>query len=185
MPDADESLQIADRTSVLLAEFTSLRSEIAARSAAQTTLINIDLTVCGAIAGLALSQRIAVTVLLLIPFLSGCCAMLYLDHAAQIDNIASYIDTDIRASLTQLLGDEKLLAWESANRDKRTHRTPLLIRFGIPMLFLFVVGPLALCVGLTAVLGTWWEWTALIAALIVQAIVCAMWLSLFRRWSAP
>lgn len=75
------------RPQIALAKFSSLRDEIAQRSAHQHTVINIAVTAVSTIAGFVLANKADPLLLLVVPFVSFALGALWYDHAINIDRI--------------------------------------------------------------------------------------------------
>lgn len=159
----------------LVAEFTSLRAEVAGRSASQQLLVNLNLTMIGLVLGVALSQQTGTAVILLIPIFASCCAMLYFDHAAQITKIGLYIGQVLRPRMRDIVCDDHVLAWESSYLAFHRRRVPTLLQFGIPTFVLFVGGPLSVCVvGIATIHGPL-HWIAWAVGLTLEVIAGSLW----------
>ena len=91
-----------NRTAIL-AEFSALRAEIAARSSAQHTLLNLNLTASGVVLGTALAQRANLAVLLVVPIIGCCFGLLFIDHAAVIEKLGRVIPAPRTANLVAVV----------------------------------------------------------------------------------
>jgi hypothetical protein len=165
----------------LVAEFNSLRAEIAGRSGSQQLLVNLSLTMVGLVLGIAFSQRAGATIILVIPIFASCCAMLYFDHAAQITKIGRYIGYILRPRLAEIVDDDKVLAWESSylTFQREPEATPF--QYGIPTFVLFVGGPLSVCVASLAVVHQIWHWLAWSVGMALELVSAYLWIVFIRR----
>jgi hypothetical protein len=126
MPGDDGSDQhardLARTTTIVLAEFAALRSEITTRITLQVTLILGNLTVLGVVLGIALSQPGNTNVpgstnvptnrnlLLLLPLVTPCIGVLVLDQFRNMDILGRYIVEFIRPKLE--IDDVEVFSWE-------------------------------------------------------------------------
>jgi hypothetical protein len=134
MPDQKDAIAI------LLAEFQALRTEIAGRSAAQATMMQLAITAFGAILGL-----------------------IWLDHAANISNIGDFIKNQLMPALQKAAAMESLPDYEIFVRDYE--RTPggFFRMFGLPPFLIFVLVPLvAMVLALESTPRGWLFWTLLV-----------------------
>lgn len=169
---------------VALAEFTALRAEISARSTAQYTLMNLNLTAVGLLLGAVLADRADLSLLVMLPLISSCFGILFFDHAAQIENIGLYCATRIRPLLLDAVdGDPRLLAWEESYRLENIARTPMLLRFGIPLVVIFLGAPVGSTIATVPALDEGWMWTLWVGGVLLEAVMIALWLTLVRKWS--
>jgi hypothetical protein len=171
---------------VVLAEYNAIRAEILSRSSAQHILINLDLTLTGVITGIAFSQRISMLVLLLIPILSACCALLYFDHAKQIDALGAYISRDIALKLDTLTGTDGSLGWDRVYSAQERGFRVVLLSYIVPTFVLFILNPLVLLISML-----WardfqvsdWAPVAWWLGIILELLVATSWILLIHRWS--
>src|SRR5260370_1234290 len=91
--------ELARTTTIVLAEFTGLRSEIATRVSIQATLIFGNLTVLGVVFGIALSHPGNTDVLLLLPIVTPCIGIIVIDSFRNLDILGRYISRVIRPQL--------------------------------------------------------------------------------------
>src|ERR1700677_3308141 len=133
MPDQKDAIAI------LLAEFQALRAEIAARSGAQSTMMQLAVTAFGVLAGLAFTQYGDHRLLLLIPVISAILGLIWLDHAANISNIGDFIKGQIMPALQRAAGMEALPDYETVVREYE--RTPggFFRVFGLPPFLIFIL----------------------------------------------
>jgi hypothetical protein len=162
-------------TSALVAEFNSLRAEIATRSASQQLLVNLSLTTIALVLGVALSRPTSAAIILLIPIFTSCCAMLYFDHAAQITKIGAYISQVIHPRMRDIVNDDSVLAWEARYRSFQPRRYRTVFQFGAPILVLFVAGPLSVCAVSIAVIDAPLHWFAWTVGLILEVVAGYLW----------
>jgi hypothetical protein len=125
MPCDDSSDQhardVARTTTIVLAEFAGLRSEITTRITLLVTLILGNLTVLGVVLGIALSQSGNTnvpgtnvptnrTLLLLLPLVTPCIGVLVIDQFRNMDILGRYIVEFVRPQLA--IDDAKVFGWE-------------------------------------------------------------------------
>lgn len=184
-PVPERPLEDGERTNIiataLVAEFNSLRAEIAGRSSSQQLLVNLSLTMVGLVLGIAFSQRASAAIILVIPIFASCCAMLYFDHAAQITKIGRYIGHVVHPKLRNIVDDDQVLAWESSylKFQEKSDATPF--QFGIPTFVLFVGGPLAICLASLVVVDQLWHWLAWSVGMILELVSAYLWILFIRR----
>jgi hypothetical protein len=157
MPDQKDAIAI------LLAEFQALRTEIAGRSAAQATMMQLAITAFGALAGLAFTQYGDHRSLLLIPVISAILGLIWLDHAANISNIGDFIKNQLMPALQKAAAMESLPDYEIFVRDYE--RTPggFFRMFGLPPFLIFVLVPfVAMVLALESTPRGWLFWTLLV-----------------------
>jgi uncharacterized membrane protein YoaK (UPF0700 family) len=122
--DADASQKMA------LSEFSALRNEIASRSTAQHTLINLSITAIGAVVGLALAKEGSPLLLLILPILSPSLGMLYLDHAMNIARIGNFIN------------DQFSVGYEKVARSYEQQKLLRVLPYGLPIFIIFAGAPM-------------------------------------------
>jgi hypothetical protein len=126
----------------LYEEFKALRAEIAQRSTAQVTIIQLNVTAIGIVLGAALSKipdpdgRI----LFIIPILSPMLGLLFLDHDAAIRNIGQFIQFRIKPRVFDILGSE-LPDYERFVEQLELRRFERVSLLGIPIFVLFGILP--------------------------------------------
>lgn len=130
-------------TQVVLAEFSALRQEIQDRSGAANTLLNLNITATGTVAGLVLSQRVNPVLLLLLPFLSSALGLLYLDQALNIKNIGAYIKEELKPRLATAARDVGVLAYEERIDEYERRIVLRFLPWGLPVTILFSFPALA------------------------------------------
>jgi hypothetical protein len=100
-------------TTIVLAEFAALRSEIVTRINLQVTLILGYLTVTGVVLSIALSRPDNRTFILLLPIVTPWISLLFLEQLRQLNYLGEYITRYIRPQL-QVDGVDsvKVFRWE-------------------------------------------------------------------------
>lgn len=81
----------SEMDAVRLAEFAALRTEIQERSSRQQTLLGLALTATAVVGGAVLARHARTGALLVLPAVCIPLGLLWLDHALNIDTVASYI----------------------------------------------------------------------------------------------
>ena len=180
MADATPS-RSPDVLTAALAEFGALRKEIADRSSAQTTIVNLNLTALSAIATLVLAQKVSPLALLVLPLISACFGMLFFDHAANIDQIGRYLREDIKPIVVELAGDPRLFCYEDRVRAYELGFLPRGLSMGVPLLLMFTGFPVAGLVRAHGVVNNAWQLALWWAGVFVEAIFILHWLSFVRR----
>jgi len=94
-----QDTELARTTTIVLAEFAGLRSEIAVRISILITLMLGNLTVVGVVFGIALSRPGNTSVLLLLPLVTPCVGILFIDTFRNLGFLGRYIATVIRPQL--------------------------------------------------------------------------------------
>lgn len=136
---------------VTLAEFAALRSEIASRSSAQNSLMNISAVASVGLTGYALQAGPrGAPLIMLLPFVGGLLGLLWVDHHRTIARIGAYIRTHTRSEVLSALSlleqpspkvSSLLMRWEwesghafAASRRQaiRGYITPQLLLFFLP-----------------------------------------------------
>ena len=170
MPDQKNAIAI------LLAEFGALRTEIAGRSAAQATMMQLAVTAFGALAGLAFTEYGDHRLLLLIPIISAILGLIWLDHAANISNIGDFITTEIMPALKTAADMEYLPDYEVFVR--KYERTPggFFRTFGLPPFLIFILVPLvAMIMALNAPQHGFLFWILLLVDVALLTVVTIRW----------
>jgi hypothetical protein len=175
MPGKGES---GSTVQVALAEFSALRAEIKDRSSLAWTLVNLNLTATTAVAGFALSNKSAYSLLLVLPLISPAFGMLFIDHSLNIRKLGSYIHEHLRSVIVDSTDDERLLRYEEWVRDYETRRALRWVPFGIPLLLLFAGFPLTALVltypttvvSIHPGLGLGWAWTLWAGGLVLVIV---------------
>lgn len=96
---------------VLLAEYNALRTEFERKSQAQQTLVNLALTLSGALVAYAVAHN-EPFVLLLQPPVASSLGLLFANHGGGIRRIARYIAEHTEQRLDALTGESGLMVWE-------------------------------------------------------------------------
>lgn len=139
MATVDENL-----FTVLMQEFNALKAEILARSNAQHTLLNLNVTILGTLVGFAIAghEGGASLLLLLVPLVSNSIGFLYLDHHTAIQRAGVYIDQRIRPVLQELVLSKRAMSWETFFNEHFWRRGASKVIFWAPLSILFVAGPI-------------------------------------------
>jgi hypothetical protein len=178
-----------DAISILLAEFQALRAEIAGRSAAQATMMQLAVSAFGVLAGLGFTQYGDRRMLLLIPVISTILGLVWLDHAANISNIGDFIKNQLTPALRSAAEMDALPDYEIFVR--RYERSPggLFRMFGLPPFLIFIFLPVvAMVIALDATTRGWLFWTLQVADVALLALFTVTWLPYLgspRRPVAP
>ena len=152
---------MAGEQDVRLAEYASLRAEIAQRSSFQQALLALHVSSVAAIVGVVITKGAPHTLLLLVPVISAVLGLLWLNHARNIKLISDYI-------AGTLWLPEWPQSWESwrdphaTGWDHRIFWYAILVSFGAPP-----VGSIAAWIAL----GHWSGWTT--AGFILDCVVIA------------
>lgn len=157
---------------VSLAAFSAAKTEIADRSKAQHTLIQLNITAVGTIVGFVLANKADPQLLLLLPLLSPALGMLHLDHAVNIANIGSFIDAVVRAKLAAAAAVADVMGYEEHVRSFERRLVLRFLLFGIPVLLLFAGVPVYSLLFLRLrgtivapwAITLWWSGTVLVLA---------------------
>lgn len=96
---AEYDRELARMTTIVLAEFAALRSEMVTRITLLQTLILGNLTVLGIVFGMALSHPDNADVLLVLPIVTPCIGMLVIDSFRNCDILSRYIYKVLRPQL--------------------------------------------------------------------------------------
>ena len=132
------------RLNTLLHEFNAIRAEILARSNAQHTLLNMNVTILGTIVGFAIagSGRQSGLLLLLVPLVSNSIGFLYLDHHTAIQRAGVYIDSEIRPALQEVDESKQVLSWEDFFNTGFWRHGMSKVVFWSPLSILFLAAPI-------------------------------------------
>jgi hypothetical protein len=125
---------------VLLAQFDACRTEIQARSSTQATIINLNITAIGIIAGYYFEYNASPIVLLVIPLLSPMLGIIWADHAINIGNLGRFIQRRLMPLLSATLKRD-LPDYEVSIRTFEQQKGRRLLLLITPMLLLFAVLP--------------------------------------------
>src|SRR5262249_9278669 len=136
-------------TTIVLAEFAGLRSEIDTRISILITLMLGNLTVLGVILGIALSRPDNIEVLLLIPLVTPCIGLLVIDTFRNLDTLGRYISRVIRPQL-QIKSHLKFEGMEVFDWERRAAKHFFAPGLWVPFQFVlaveFVVPPVAVLI---------------------------------------
>lgn len=130
--DKDRQLQ------VILAEYTSLRAEIANRSRDQLVCVTGSLVTTGAVLStVASNPKEYVGLLVIAPWLLAVFGLLWCDHAHGIHYIAKYIREKLeKEALPPLIGTRSAPRWEVyIHEERHDHRFLGFINTVLPMLY--------------------------------------------------
>ena len=169
--DADQGVVVQ----VALAEFNKLRDEISGRSGSAWTLLGLNATVTSAVAGFVLAQKADPLLLLLLPLLNPALGLLFLDHATNIGNIGTYIDTVLKPLLRGAAREERLMGYEEWVDKYETNPFRRLLPFGIPLVLLFNITPVASLVYSARFVDTAWGWAIWGLGVLVTGVQVAFW----------
>jgi drug/metabolite transporter (DMT)-like permease len=136
---SDEQKQVA---TVLLSQFTALRAEIQNRSIIQASIVSLNITAIGLIAGFVFAQHADPRVMFVIPILSPILGMVWVDHDVSIGNIGRFIQNAIMPELARAAGATGLPDYEVYVREREGRGRFRVFVFGIPILFMFALLPL-------------------------------------------
>jgi hypothetical protein len=127
---------------VLLAQFNACRAEILARSTTQATIINLNVTATGLIAGYYFGYHANPLVLLVIPILSPMLGIIWADHAINIGNIGRFIQNGLMPKLGAAL-KQRIPDYEISIRAFERRIGWRLLLLLAPMVLLFAILPAA------------------------------------------
>jgi hypothetical protein len=160
-------------------EFEALRAEIIARTGAQHTLLNLHVTIIGAILGLALSATASPLVLLVVPVVAISMGFLYLDHHVHVRRIGVYINTILRPAAERHSGGRAVWQWEEFESRPGWRKSLPPIVIWTPIVVLFLVVPLLASIFAAPAVNSsplWIAWSIGILAnllLVVAAVLIA------------
>jgi hypothetical protein len=122
-----------------LAEFDILKREIDNRTSIQGTLTTVSVTATGIALGVGLFQ--VSPVIIVVPIVSACLGLLWLDNAVQIDKIGEYLrDTlRLRVARTCKADDEAVLMWQVLEAKTGGERAPRIWRLDYAVLCSFAI----------------------------------------------
>lgn len=167
-----------DRASVIqvsLAEFGKLRDEISGRSTSLWTLLGLNATVSSAVAGFVLGKQADPMLLLLLPLLTPSLGLLVIDHATNIGNIGTYINSVLKPLLQSAAGEPRLLSyeeWVDRYEEKTVRR---ILPFGIPLVLLFNVVPVASLIYTVTRIPDGWTWVLWSFGVVMTVVQVAFW----------
>lgn len=159
-----------------IAEFTKLSDEIASRTSTQWTLLGLSATVSSTIGGFVLAEKASPLLLLVLPVLTSSLGLLFLDHAANIGNIAKYVNTVIKPLLREEARDPRLLSygeWVESYEERTIRR---LLPFGVPLLVLFSAVPITALLYTVPFIHNPWAWVLWAIGAIMTAIQVSFWM---------
>jgi hypothetical protein len=163
--------------SVVLDEFKALRDEIQNRATAAYTILNINITAIAAVAGLLLSKKGDLRLLLILPLVSPSLGLLFVDHSLNIRNLGRYINHRLRPLVDEFTSDPRLLRYEVFVTEYEGNKLLRLLPLALPLTLLFAAVPLAalmfLCFEHT--LQRTWAWTIWGTGALVTAAYLVMW----------
>jgi hypothetical protein len=163
---------------IALAEFGKLRDEISGRSGAAWTLLGLNATVTSAVAGFVLAQKADPLLLLLLPLLTPSLGLLFIDHATNIGNIGEYIDKVLKPLLQEEAREPRLLCYEEWVDAFEREPIRRLLPFGIPLVLLFNVVPVAALLYTADRISTPWGWVLWALGVLMTAVQVAFWVAL-------
>lgn len=172
MAENDNSGEVLN---VLLAEFNALRSEIADRSSAAFTLLNINITATAVVAGFVLSDKADIKLLLILPLLSPALGMLFVDHSLNIKNLGGYINTQLRPMVAEVAGDGRILGYEGFVAGYEKNKFFRFMPLGFPLLLLFAGFPCAALLFVFEGLKDCWGWILWFSGLLMLLIFITLW----------
>lgn len=164
-----------------LTEFEALRREISDRSAAQTTILNLNLTALAALATLVLANKLDPVTLLVIPLLSACLGMLYFDHATNIDQLGRYIQNNLARTVRRLADNQDIFGYEERVRAHERTFIPRGLSMGVPLLIIFGGVPTGVLIRTWPLLPDGWARALWFAGAIVEGAFVIHWLLFVKR----
>jgi hypothetical protein len=162
---------------IVLAEFQALRKEIADRSAAGWTLLNLNMTVTAAVAGFVLSNKANPLLLLLVPILSPALGMLFVDHAYNIDNLGTYIKNTLAPLVNKIAATSGLLGYEQRIDQWEQRKLYRFLPLGLPLFLVFSVAPIGALVFSFRSIEEVWTWVLWGLGAVLTAIYLVFWTS--------
>ena len=125
--DASRLTPVPERAvDAALAEFNTLRSEVAGYITAQSALVGITLTAFGVIFGLVLDKGDNSQIALTIPFLSLLVSLLYTAASYRLSRLGDYISATLWPYIQKQV-DESLPSWERAKTQQQRQWQNVLI----------------------------------------------------------
>jgi hypothetical protein len=164
----------------VLSEFTALKNEVNNRTTAQGNLATISITITGLALGIGLTR--VSPVILVVPLISACLGLLWIDHAVQIDKIGSYIQRDLHAEIVIITKRTTLLNWEAKAAETKNERAPRYGRLDFAVLVNFLapgLGTLLLVLYLLQhgeIKSNLLLWACFCLATLVQALFAWLWI---------
>jgi hypothetical protein len=190
--DTPETLEAQAATDFLLSEFAALRQEIAQRSTAQHTLLNLNITAIATVIGFILSGNGRELLLLVVPLPCFALGTLYFDHGRCIDRIGLYIDEHLTPVAREVSNNSAVLEWESRVREDQNSWLGRLVWAG-PIFLAFVgAGVVAVVAAAFPVFvdrsgpaaSEWWPAILWGAEVILMAILITIWVKVSRPFLA-
>ncbi len=172
------STDTPDRSTIVqvsLAEFGKLRDEISGRTTAAWTLLGLSVTASTTVTGFVLAQKANPLLLLLLPLLTPSLGLLFIDHAVNIGNIGQYINTVVKPILREAAGDSNLLSYEEWVDTYEEQPIWRLMPFGIPLVLLFSVVPVASLLYTAPLVDTPWGWVLWVMGFVMTAVQVSFW----------
>jgi len=167
---------------VALEEFVKLRDEIAGRSTAQWTVLGLNATVSAATVGFVLANHADRNLLLLLPLLTPALGLLFIDHALNIFQIGTYINDVLKPAIRKEIGSATLFGYEEWVRRWEHQTLWRLLSFGIPLVVLFTIVPLAALLSTfpaeTTLSPIWFLW---LAGVLFTVVEIGFWSWFFKR----
>jgi len=156
-----------------LAEFVALRDEILQLNQQQNQMLALQLTISGAVFGIAISHAGLADILMIVPVVSYSLCARYLMNAISIVEIARYIREELANRVPGGLGWE---SWMLANsRESMSYnlvQIPLLFTFpGVSVAALSWVVPYIYSQQVPKMIGLVMLWTISAAAAVQQAVL--------------
>jgi hypothetical protein len=145
MPDNrnEEEDDLGRTTTIVLTEFSGLRSEIATRVNLLATMIIANLTVLGVVFGIALNRSGNTSVLLVLLFVTPSLGLMYIDQQRNLVFLGDYIREHIRQHLQ--IDDPEVFGWESYIR-KRQFSLWLAAPYLSAVFIQFLIPPIAVLI---------------------------------------
>jgi hypothetical protein len=140
---AEYDRELARMTTIVLAEFAGLRSEIVTRINLLVALILGNLTVLGIVFGMALGHPDNANVLLLLPIVTPCIGILVIDSFRNCDILSRYIYKVLRPQL-HIRSRLKIDGVEIFEWERWVSERQLTLRFAGPFQFVLLlefIGP--------------------------------------------
>jgi hypothetical protein len=130
-------------TTIVLTEFSGLRSEIATRINLLVTMIIANLTVLGVVFGIALNPSGNTSVLLVLLFITPSLGLMYIDQQRNLIFLSDYIKKHIHQHLP--IDDPEVFGWESYIR-KRQFSLWLAVPYLSAVFIQFLIPPVAVLI---------------------------------------
>jgi hypothetical protein len=136
---ASSQLAASEQMAALLEQFRSTKAEIAQRSAAQLSLIQLNLTVIGLVTGSIFVQQ-DVRILFVIPVICPIIGMMYLDHATSISHLGRFVQSKVWKEICSVAGAQ-MPDFEAYARRLELRRIERILLLGLPIIFMFAIIP--------------------------------------------